>query len=167
MATFLENFRDMVQKNNSDKSSNTNNTFIPKAPEFKYKNPVVDNNIAYWRSLADDRVMQNYDKFMYILDEASTLDTPRAFGSYLTMLKNNLDYKLNPAVRAWVDDFDSLFERYDGMYDVYDLALPIEIMRDQTKKAKKALAQGYKVPEEYRIKDQSLLETILRALNNR
>ena len=166
MATFLENFRNIAQTNGSNKTTGTNKAFIPKAPEFKYKNPAVDNDIAYWKVLADDRVMKNYDKFMYILDEASTLDSLQDRYKYVGQLRRNLDYKVNPAVRAWVDDFEGLIAKYDGKYGVYDLDLPIDIMRNQTIKAKKALEQGYKVSKEDRIKDQSLLETIVRLLND-
>lgn len=126
---------------------------IPKAPSFQYKNPVIDNNIEYWRGFADKNTMNHYDELLYILDEVSTLDTMDEIKDYMSQLKNTTRYKINNGYRTWVNDLESLYYMYDG--EQYDRDLPNLIMRDQTEKARTAIENGYKRETNPLIKRQS------------
>lgn len=126
---------------------------IPKAPSFQYKDPVVENNIEYWRGFADKNTMDHYDELLYILDEASTLDTMDEIKDYISQLKDTTRYKFNNGYRTWINDLEALYYIYDK--EQYDRDLPNLIMRDQTEKARTALENGYKRETNPLIKRQS------------
>ena len=114
---------------------------IPKAPSFRYKNPVVDNNIAYWKTFMSDDLMGRYDELMYILDEASTLDNEESVNSYIRQLKGTSGYKYSPSLKMWINDLEALY--YDRGKN-HDLQQPVEIMRHQTDIAKQKYDDGHR-----------------------
>ena len=146
MASFLENFRNIMSKKPGG-DNDQESMVVPKAPSFKYKNPVVDNNIEYWRAFADKGTMNHYDDFLHILDEASTLDTAEDIKNYVNTLKDTTSYKVNQGVRTWVNDLESLYSMPE--YKKYDRFLPLSIMRRQTEIAKQAVEGGYKKRPQY------------------
>ena len=167
MATFIENLRNSgllptksgVQGTNFTPAQNevqSTETLpeVPKAPNFTYKNPVTDNNIEYWRGFADDNTMKHYDEFLYILDEASTLNTMSDIKDYMNQLKGTIRYNLNDGYKTWVNDLEALCYMYDKK--PYDKNLPLSIMRYQTEKAKTALENGYKKKINPMIKKQPI-----------
>lgn len=113
----------------------------PKAPSFRYKNPVTDNNIAYWMGFTDSGTMRHYDDLMNILENVEELGTVDDIRKYISGIKDTTMYKVNPGVQTWTDDLESL---YYGLDKKYDLSYPVDLMRYQTTKAKSEFENGYR-----------------------
>ena len=114
---------------------------VPKAPSFHYKNPVTDNNIAFWKKFSDGATMSHYDDLMNVLDKTSEMESVDEIKSYISQIKDTIPYKVLPGVQNWVNDFESL---YYGLDDKYDMSYPIDVMRYQTTKARNAFMNGYR-----------------------
>lgn len=114
---------------------------VPKAPSFHYKNPVTDNNIAYWMGFTDSGTMRHYDDLMKILEDVEELETVDDIKKYISGIKDTTMYKFNPGVQTWTDDLES---HYYGLDEKYDLSYPVDLMRYQTTKAKSAFENGYR-----------------------
>lgn len=145
MASFYESIREAlenaptksnIQKKRTEKTSREN---PPLAPSFTYKDPAVDNNISYWRMFADKGTMRHYDDLMGILDDIEKMDSKDDVINYVDQLKGTVMYKVNPGVQDWLGDLESYYygpSKYDASY-------PIELMRNQTMKAKEAFENGF------------------------
>lgn len=114
---------------------------VPKAPSFHYKNPVTDNNIAYWMGFTDSGTMGHYDDLMNILKNVEELGTVDDIIKYISGIKDTTMYKVNPGVQTWTNDLESL---YYGLDKKYDLSYPVDLMRYQTTKAKNEFENGYR-----------------------
>lgn len=114
---------------------------IPKAPSFRYKNPVTDNNIAYWMGFTDSGTMRHYDDLMKILEDVEGLETIDDIRKYISSIKDTTMYKVNPGVQTWTKDLES---HYYGLDKKYDLSYPVDLMRYQTTKAKSEFENGYR-----------------------
>lgn len=106
---------------------------IPKAPAFRYKDPAMDNNIAYWQLFMNDGIMSRYDDLMGILDKTDEIDTLEGKREFINHLKETTDYKDNKSIQTWVNDLESGFY---GM-GAKELSYPTALMRNQMLKAKK------------------------------
>lgn len=116
---------------------------IPKAPSFKYKDPVTDDRIAYWQMFIDEGTMRHYDDLMGILDNIEGMDSKDDIRGYINQLKDTTMYKVNPGIRHWLGDLESQY--YGKDMEKYDASYPIELMRYQTNKAKKEFENGHKI----------------------
>ena len=143
--TFIKNFRDLTRvgiEKQETKQPDEEPVVVPKAPNFRYKNPAIDNNYAFWLKFSDPGTMRHYDDLMNILNEVEQLNSLEDIHDYTNNLKNSISYKINPGIRYWVDDLEALYYG-DGIGEQYSLALPVDIMRYQTTKAKSAYESGY------------------------
>lgn len=134
-SNFITKLLESVFNNRSKDSQQVSESLstIPKAPSFKYKNPVTDNNIAYWELFVNDDIMSRYDDLMGVLDNTDKIDTLEGKREYINQLKNTTDYKDNKSVQTWVDDLESEFY---GM-GAKELSYPTALLRSQMAIAKK------------------------------
>lgn len=114
---------------------------VPNAPSFRYKNPVIDNNIAYWMGFTDSGTMKHYDDLMNILGDIEELKTVDDIREYISGIKDTTMYKVNPGVQTWTNDLEAL---YYGLDKKYDLSYPVDLMRYQTTEAKNKFENGYR-----------------------
>ena len=131
-----------VEKSEEQTSNNIQTTGpeTPKTPSFKYREQITDSSREYWRPFLGDDVQKNYDKLYSILDKASSLNNFDDAKEYMKQLKDTNEYKTNSGIRTWINDLEALYYEY-GKDGVYDIKLPVEIMRYHTEKAKQERAR--------------------------
>ena len=138
LSPFITRYRaegsmDTSRNLSQDNSDERNLPAIPKAPAFRYKDPTVYNNIAYWQLFVNDDIMSRYDDLIGILDKTDEIDTLEGKRGFMNQLKDTTDYKENESVRTWVNDLESEFY---GM-GAKELSYPTALMRNQMARAKK------------------------------
>ena len=143
LSPFITRYRaagsmDTSENSPQGNSSEQNLPAVPKAPAFRYKDPTVDNNIAYWRLFVNDGIMSRYDDLMGILDKTDEIDTLEGKREFMNQLKDTTDYKDNKSIQTWVNDLESEFY---GM-GAKELSYPTALMRNQMAKAKEEYEKG-------------------------